>query len=125
LKTTKEHLLEEVARSRAAILRDVRTVRAELDYTAKAQQAVRSRPLAWLGGAAALGYIFAGPKTRTVTKHVRGKAQAVAATEEKTKAIGILGALFAFVKFLLPLLRPVLTAYAARRFGDLAEKLPK
>jgi len=122
----KAELLAEVARSRVAILRDSRAVRAELDVAAKIQASVRFRPFAWLGGAAALGYILAGPKTRTktVTKFVRGKGREPERKEIK-KSRGFLEGLFSLIKLSLPLLRPVLSAYAAKRFGDFAEKLAK
>jgi hypothetical protein len=123
----KSELLAEVARSRAAILRDSSAVRAELDVAAKIQASVRFRPFAWLGGAAALGYILAGPKTRTktVTKIVRGKGTEPAPKKEKKSPRGFIEILFSLIKLSLPLLRPVLSAYAAKRFGDFAEKLAK
>ena len=85
---TKAELLADVARSRAAILRDTAAVRSELDLAAKIQNSVRSRPFAWLGGAAVAGYFFAGPKTRTktVTKYVRGKSgEPVRKSEKKPR----------------------------------------
>lgn len=123
---TKAELIADVARSRTAILRDTAAVRAELDIAARIQRSVRSRPFAWLGGAAALGYIFAGPKTRTktVTKYVRGKAGEPGRKPEK-KPRGFFGVLLSLFKLALPLLRPALSAYAAKRFGDFAQRLAK
>jgi hypothetical protein len=123
---TKAELLADVARSRTAILRDTAAVRAELDIAAKIQNSVRSRPFAWLGGAAAIGYYFAGPKTRTktVTKYVRGKSGEPARKPEK-KARGFFHVLLSLLRLALPLIRPALTAYAAKRFGDFAQKLAK
>ncbi|MFA7344001.1 MAG: hypothetical protein WC003_06830 [Terrimicrobiaceae bacterium] len=123
---TKAELLADLARSRAAVLRDTAAVRAELDLAAKIQKSVRSRPLAWLGGAAALGYFFVGPKTRTktVTKPVRGKSGEPVRPPEK-KPRGIFRVLLSLLKFSLPLVRPALTAYAAKRFGDVAQRLAK
>jgi hypothetical protein len=123
---SKAELLADVARSRSAILRDTVAVRAELDFAAKIEKSVRSRPFAWLGGAAALGYIFAGPKTRTrtVTKFVRDKG-GKPARETKNKPRGFGGVLLSLFKLSLPLLRPALSAYAAKRFGDFAQKLAK
>jgi hypothetical protein len=123
---TKAELLADVARSRTAILRDTAAVRAELDIAAKIQNSVRSRPFAWLGGAAAIGYFFAGPKTRTktVTKYVRGKSGEPARKPEK-KARGFFHVLLSLLRLALPLIRPALTAYAAKRFGDFAQKLAK
>ena len=123
---TKADLLADVARSRTAILRDTAAVRAELDIAAKIQNSVRSRPFAWLGGAAAIGYFFAGPKTRTktVTKYVRGKSGEPARKPDK-KPRGFFHVLLSLLRLALPLIRPALTAYAAKRFGDFAQKLAK
>jgi hypothetical protein len=123
---TKAELLADVARSRTAILRDTAAVRAELDIAAKIQNSVRSRPFAWLGGAAAIGYYFAGPKTRTktVTKYVRGKSGEPARKPEK-KPRGFFHVLLSLLRLALPLIRPALTAYAAKRFGDFAQRLAK
>lgn len=122
----KADLLANVARSRAAILRDTVAVRAALDVAARIQNSVRSRPFAWLGGAAAIGYFFAGPKTRTktVTKYVGGKPGKPAREKEK-KPRGFFSVLLSIFKLALPLVRPALSAYAAKRFGDFAQKLAK
>ena len=123
---SKAELLAAVARSRAAIRRDSSAVRAELDVADKIQNSVRSRPFAWLGGAAAIGYLLAGPKTRTktVTKLVREKT-GVPVRETKKRSRGFFGLLLSLLKLALPLIRPALSAYAARRFGDFAQKLAK
>lgn len=124
--SSKAELLAAVARSRAAIRRDSSAVRTELDVAAKLQNSVRSRPLAWLGGAAAIGYLLAGPKTRTktVTKLVREKS-GDPVRETKKKPRGFFGLLLSLLKLALPLVRPALSAYAAKRFGDFAQKLAK
>lgn len=121
---SKAEILADLARNRAAIKWDAGTIRAELDFNAKLKSSVRSRPLAWLGGAVAIGYFFAGPKTRTktVTKYVKGKSGEVVRGEKK-KPRGFLAILFLLIKIALPALRPVFSAYAARRFGHLAQKL--
>ena len=123
----KAELLAEIARSRSAIARDTSALRAELDLAAKIQNSVRSRPFAWLGGAAAIGYFFAGPKTRTktVTKFVGGKRKDSSAREARRKPRGVVGIVLSLLKLSLPLVRPALTAYAAKRFGDYAQKLAK
>jgi hypothetical protein len=125
----KAHLLANLARSRAAILRDTVAVRTELNVAAKIQNSVRSRPFAWLGGAAAIGYFFAGPKTRTktVTKFVGGKPgkPGKPAREKEKKPRGFFSVLLSLFKLALPLVRPALSAYAAKRFGDFAQKLAK
>ncbi|MBE2204211.1 MAG: hypothetical protein IAE94_07735 [Chthoniobacterales bacterium] len=121
---TKAELLANVARSRAAIKRDTAAVRAELDVLAKLQNSVRSRPFAWLGGAAAIGYIFAGPKTRTktVTKYLKGKP-GEPLHGKKRKPRGWLAIAFAFFKVVFPWVRRALSAYATKRVGDFASRL--
>ncbi|MEI6033568.1 MAG: hypothetical protein WCS65_04695 [Verrucomicrobiae bacterium] len=120
----KPEILAELVRSRAAIARDAAEVRAQLDLAAKIKSSVKARPFAWLGGAAAIGYILAGPKTRTKTviKRVRGKSEE---PEKPRSAGGFWGISLSLLKLSLPLLRPALSAYAAKRFGDFAEKLGK
>ncbi|MFZ4598274.1 MAG: hypothetical protein ACOYNN_06475 [Terrimicrobiaceae bacterium] len=126
--TAKEKLIAEVALSRNAIVRDVASVRAEVDVTARLRQSVKSRPFAWLGSAAALGYMLAGPKRRTkvVVKPGRdNKSPAKPAKPEIREPWNLVGTVFGLIKLLVPLVRPALSAYAARRIGDFAEKLGK
>jgi len=120
--TTKNQILEELRRSRAAIARDAAAVADEVNLASKVKKSVRARPLAWLGGAAAIGWILAGPKTRVVTKSAKGKSSAL---PEKSRPAGIWGFLLALFKILLPLARPALSAYAARRLGEMAEKVSR
>ncbi|MFZ4681970.1 MAG: hypothetical protein ACOYMS_05680 [Terrimicrobiaceae bacterium] len=124
---TKEQLLAEVARSRSSIARDYSSVRREFDVQAKVNQLVRRKPLAWLGGAAALGWLLSGPKTKTrvVTRFLKADGKPSKRVEEPVARLGFLGVLLAVIKFSLPLLKPVLTAYAGKRFADLAAKLAK
>lgn len=110
------------------MVRDFSTVRSELDVAAKLRQSVKSRPFAWLGSAAALGYIIAGPKRRTriVTKTVHDrKSKEKPVKPEIRESRSLFGTLLALFKIVSPLVRPALSAYAARRFGDFAEKLGK
>jgi hypothetical protein len=107
-----------------AIARDTSAVREEINMASKLRRSVTSRPFAWLGGAAVIGYFLAGPKTRTktVTKVVREKG---AAKVETKKRHGFWDILFSLIKLCVPLVRPALSAYAARRIGDFADKLGK
>lgn len=122
----KAEIVAELARSRAAIARDSSAVREEFNVVARLQRSVKSRPFAWLGGAAAVGYFLAGPKTRTktVTKIVREKGPGPAKVETK-KQHGFWDVLFSLIKLCFPLVRPALSAYAARRIGDFADKIGK
>jgi hypothetical protein len=126
--SAKNQLLDELRRSRAAISRDVSSVGEELNVIGKIQRSVKSRPLAWLGGAAAIGYMLAGPKTRVVAaKKTSGKE---AAKDSKAKTgrfggMGWIGTIFALLKLVLPVAQPALSAYATRRMAEFAEKISR
>lgn len=122
----KDKLLEELRRSRHAIARDAAAVAEEINLASKIKKSVRARPLAWLGGAAALGYILAGPKNRVIVKPAKGvKPSTLPAKSGGGASSGLWGILIALFKFALPLARPALSAYAARRLGELSERFPR
>jgi len=123
--TPKEKLVAEVARSRSAIVRDVATVRAEIDVAQRVRESIKFRPMAWLGSAAALGYMLAGPKRRTKVVVKPGRNVKKSEEREVRGPRNLLGTIVALIKLLIPLARPALSAYAARRIGDFAEKLGK
>jgi len=121
--SNKEAILEELQRSRLAIARDTTAITEEFNLLGKIKRSVKSRPLAWLGGAAAIGYIFAGPKTKTITQKAPQKGDT-----EKTAPIGKdrrhwLMTAYGLFKFALPFVRPAISAYAARRLGEFSEKI--
>ncbi|MEI6279314.1 MAG: hypothetical protein WCQ16_08035 [Verrucomicrobiae bacterium] len=117
----KSEILADLARSRVAIARDTSAVRSQLDLVARVRSSFQTRPFAWLGGATALGFLFARPKTRAKTACVLKKTQAPVKAEVR-KPRGFWDILFALIKLSVPLLRPALSAYAARRIGDFAAK---
>lgn len=123
--TAKEKILEELRRSRAAIARDANAVVEEVNLVSKFKKSVRNRPLAWLGGAAALGWILAGPKTRVVTKTIKSQSIEPAKKSRLSGAAGLWSILLALFKIAYPLARPALSAYAARRVGEFAEKFSR
>ena len=127
--SNKEAILEELRRSRLAIARDTAAIAEEFNILGKLRRSVTSRPFAWLGGAAALGYIFAGPKTKTITKTItktvpqKGDSSALKkepATKDRRRW---LMTTFNICKLALPFVRPALSAYAARRLGEFSEKI--
>ena len=125
--TSKQEILEELRRSRLAIARDTASIAEELDIVSKIKRSVRTRPLAWLGSAAALGYILAGPKTRKAPKTISTKK---GSKSEKSEPVqigrqGFFSILFNLAKFLFPLVRPALSAYAAQRLGELSSRFPR
>lgn len=125
---TKEQLLLDLARSRALLTQDCSRIQRELDLRVKAGRLIRRKPLAWLGGAAALGWILAGPKTKTrVIKKTVSPSGKKIRTEKSAPAarLGWLAGLLALLRFSTPLLKPVLTAYAGKRFARLASNWAK
>lgn len=115
--TTKQELIAEVERSRAAIARDFAAVRREADLGAMALNHFRRHPVAWLGAALMTGWGIAGPKIRTRTKVVPG------AREKGTrKKGGPLGLALKFAKFSMPVLKPALKAIVAKRLAGIAAK---
>jgi hypothetical protein len=125
--TSKQEILEELRRSRVAIARDTASIAEELNLVSKIRRSVTTRPLAWLGSAAALGYILAGPKTRKAPKTISAKKGTKSEKSEpvQTRRQGFFSILFNLAKFLFPLFRPALSAYAAQRLGELSSRIPR
>jgi hypothetical protein len=125
--TSKQEILEELRRSRVAIARDTASIAEELDIVSKIRRSVKSRPFAWLGSAAALGYILAGPKTRKALETFPPKKETQSEKSEpaRAKRQGFFRILFNLAKFLFPLFRPALSAYAAQRLGELSSRFPR
>lgn len=123
----KEQILLDLANSRKAMARDYVAVRHELDYKAKLEAAIKRRPFAWFGGAAAVGWWLAGPKTktktRTITKYVRGDEKLPKTKETKTASrIGFWSVLITIARLAFPLLKPALSNYALQRIGEYVQK---
>lgn len=126
---TKEQILADLARSRSEMARDCSALRRELDLKAKFNRVVRRNPFAWFGGAAALGWMLAGPKTRTRTKTITKPAlpgeKPAPPAENVVARTGFVAVLLGLARFLLPVLKPVLTTYATRLLADAAGKMAR
>lgn len=126
---TKEQILADLARSRSEMARDCSALRRELDMRAKFNHVVRRNPLAWFGGAAALGWMLAGPKTRTRTKTITKLAQPGGKPpkdgENVVARTGFVAVLFGLGRFLLPLLKPVISTYATKLLAEAAGKMAR
>lgn len=124
---TKDEILAELSTSRAAMTRECSAVLAELDFKSKLNNIVRRRPYVWLSGAAALGWVLAGPrrKTRVVTKVIQPNGTPVVVKEKGKRRAGLLALLLGAMRLLFPVVRPALTAYAGKLFADMATRLPR
>lgn len=137
---TKEQILLDLATSRAAIAQNYDAVRHELDFAAKLNAQVKRKPFAWLGGAAALGWMLSGAKTKIKTKVVNrpaesgkslkssqrhGKTVAAAEAAEGVAKVGIWATLFGLLRFALPYLRPMITRYATQYAVQYARRYVK
>lgn len=118
---TKEQLLLEIERSRNSLARDFASAKLELDPRHKVMTSIRAKPLVWISAATALGWMLAGPKSKTRVLHKSGKKSIV--KEKATPPIGIFGIVLAILKLSLPMLKPAFSAYAAKRFAEMASKL--
>lgn len=123
---TKQELLAEIARSREAVARDFSAVAAEVNVPAKLGRTIAARPALWMGIAAAVGWIAAGPRTKTrvirTGPAVKGEKKPRA---KESGGHGLLGLALTALKISAPMLKPALTAYAAKRFADMANNLAK
>lgn len=120
---SREEILAELRRSRQAIARDLGAVRAECDVRARAKAAFQKRPILWLGSAMAVGWLIAGKKRKPSPgrKKPEGKGRDLSA--RFARPTSIVGIVMGLLKLLIPLLKPVLTAYAARRLSELGERI--
>jgi hypothetical protein len=126
---TKEQIVADLARTRSALSRDCAALRQELDMKAKFNRVVRRNPLAWFGGAAALGWMLAGPKTRTRTRTLVQPAKPgekpATAPEKVVARSGFIAILLGAARFLLPLLKPVISSYATKILAETAGKMAR
>jgi hypothetical protein len=123
---TKQELIAEIDRSRLALARDFSAVKDEVNFPAKVGKKFQKNPFLWLGGAAALGWMIAGPRTRTkVVKVGVLKEKGRPSKTVEPRPAGVLGVLLTLFKLSIPMLKPALSAYAAKRFAEMAEKLGK
>lgn len=117
---TKEELLAELASTREAILQGLTELRSELNFKTKLNNLVRKQPYAWLGCALALGWMLAGPKTRTRTE--TKTVTPIVKVEKKKGRAGLVALILGLVRLLLPVLKPAATAYVGGRIADLAKR---
>ena len=121
----KAEILSGLVRSRTAIARDAAAVRERLDVPAQIKKSFKSRPFAWLGGVSLAGFLFAWRKSRSKAPAKPAPEKSRGPEPAPQKLRGFWGIVLPLVKLAVPLFRPAVTAYAARKFGDLAERFGK
>ena len=126
---TKDEILAELSRSRAGLTREWMVLRREFDFKAKLNNVLRRKPYMWLSGAAALGWMLAGPKskTRVVTKVIQPDAEGkpVVVKEKGKRRAGLVALLLGLIRLAIPVVRPALTAYAGKLIADMGRKHPR
>ncbi len=121
---TRAEILLELDASRRAIGRDYHGVCTAANVPARVKQGFKRHPIPWLGGAAIFGWVLSGrgrkQKKVMVERQVDSDGNVV---KEKAKKLGILTILLSIFRIAMPLLKPAVTALAAKKFADLAGKL--
>jgi len=137
----REALTLELEKSRRALGRSAADLKWELDFKRKTENSIREYRFAWLGGAAAFGFLIAGSRSKRKRKKARqleSGAVDVDGTDPAPKKQGkkkdddsgfamptIIAVILGALRILMPLLKPIVSAYAARKLGDIAGKLGK
>lgn len=119
--------------SRMAIHRDFNSLHDELNVVRKIEKVVSRRPMAWLAGAALTGFVAAGWRRgpaankkstpKGVMKSKRGKDDDSTELSQTSGALGLWAFLFATFKMLMPVMRPIFSAYASKRMAEMAMSL--
>ena len=124
---TKDEILAELSRSRAGLTREWAALRRELDFKAKLNNIVRRKPYVWLSGAAAFGWMLAGPKskTRVVTKVIQPNGKPLVVKEKGKRRAGLVALLLGLMRLAVPIIKPAVTAYAGKFIADMASKRPR
>jgi hypothetical protein len=114
-------LKDEIARSRARVARDLRSVRDELDFPRKIRNSIRREPVPWIAGAAAVGVLIVWMALRKKKVYVDAKPGA-RSKHRLVEAGFALGA----VRIAAALLKPVIENFIAKKVsGYVSERSPK
>lgn len=115
---TREQILAELQSARQAVAREASSLRYELDYAAKARRWIGRNPAASLGIATLVGYLLSGKKQRREKRRSSRPERGKEAAVEAVKKTSWLALLTGLVRFLMPVLRPVLLSFATRKLAD-------
>ena len=106
-------LIEEIARSRRRVARNLRSVRDELDLPRKIRQSVRRRPVGWIVGAVAIGLVLTSLTTRKKKIYVNAKT----GTKSKSALLEA-GFILGVLRITAGLLKPVIVNLVKKKLGS-------
>ncbi len=125
----KQQFQQELAASREALRRDLNSLREELNIAKKIGKIVAKKPALWMTGAAVTGFVVSMFSFRrhlpSAPKAVKDK-KSIPANEKAPKESPprtIWSFLFSLIKLLLPIIRPLVSAYASKRMASMAMSL--
>ncbi len=121
---TRAEILLELEASRRAISRDYHGVREAANVPKRLKSTFKKHPVPWLGGAAAIGWLLSGrgrkQKKVMVERQVDADGNVV---KEKAKKLGIFTILLSILRVVIPVVKPAVLAFTAKKFADVAGKL--
>ena len=104
-------MIAELDASRTMISAGMRSVRHDLDIVARVEDSFRRHGIAWLSGAALIGFVLAKLPPRTKKVVIDRKSRPKAGGEKALEA----GLFVTLLKFAFDVARPVLTKWLTRR----------
>ncbi len=110
----KQALLAEISQSRAAVARDLRALKEELNVAAKLRASIRTHIPFWLGGATMAGFFF--------TRLFKRRKQAPLPPHPKSLSWGGIKWL-SLLRMFLPLVKSAVAAYTTRKIYELARPI--
>jgi len=124
MSASREDILKELHASRGAIIRDMDAVGYRLNVKKQFQDSFQTKPLPWLLGAMAVGVFLVRPRKKSgASVKVVAVAERQQTKKKKDRQETFWTFLIALLKILVPVLKPALSAYAAKRLAGLAENL--
>ena len=113
---SKAELIAELERARVHLSHSMRGVAHSLDFHARFRESVGRNKVLWFSGAAAAGWILARLPSRRKKASIHANKHAVENIKETRNA----GMMLSLLKFGITILKPAITAFAAKKITDMA-----
>jgi hypothetical protein len=118
----KQALLVEINQSRAAMVRDLRALKEEINVVAKLRTSVRAHTPFWLGGATLAGFFFTRLFGRQKKAPLFLSKESHPTSPKHLKSLSWGGAtLLTLFRLLLSLVKPAIAAYTTRKIYKMAQ----